>query len=707
MNLKSKSIATKLLLASSLSAVIIVVAIVSFIKFSMIPRLTDKALENQTSALAHSLKGIQGNPEQWTKEILALEDVLDPFSNDGKKVATLFVLEHGKFVRAATTLKRDNGSRAVGTALDPDSEAARALTAGQEYSGQITLFGRLHMATYLPVSFDNGMRGAVFVGIDYNSADPMLTLSHQMDYVVIGVGLVAVVLLGVGLVFSIRVEEAHRETQDIFRTTQEGLFLLDHELRMGSQTSLSLVRVLGFDAKPGDNFLELLKPLVTPKTYDTAKEYIELLLRHDVKEKLVASLNPLDCIEIAGVRPNGGVESRFLQIRFNRVMKSGKVTHLLVTANDISRQVRLERELRESERRVQDQMGMMVHILQADPHLLQDFLGNATNGLNQINDDLRTSNAGNTGNTATGISTERLDAMLRTAHQLKGDAGAMQLEAVTQSLHAFETLVQDLRGQTKRKGEDLLPVTVRVKELYAEIKAIQDVIIRIGQVRGVVSVEPPRPMPDSGQIAQQALVRQWTGFAQQLAGRHEKKVELIYQGLDLETLASPTRDALNSVVNQFIRNALVHGVESPAERKLRGKSEAAHLSLYVSDQGDGMVELSFRDDGRGIDPERIREAIVRAGRCTVEEAHALNPRQLTLMIFEPGLSTRETADEDAGRGVGLDAVKDLIARMGGRIRIGTTRGEYCHFRVQLPLRNNLDAKSGDIKFKNEAIKEAA
>lgn len=706
-NLKSKSIATKLLLASSLSAVLIVVAIVSFIKFSMIPRLTDKALENQTSALAHSLKGIQGNPEQWTKEILALEDVLDPFSNGGQKVATLFVLERGKFIRAATTLKRDDGLRAVGTALDPDSEAARALAAGREYSGPITLFGRLHMATYLPVAFDNGMRGAVFVGIDYSSADPMLTLAHQMDYVVIGVGIAAVVLLGVGLVFSIRVEEAHRETQDIFRTTQEGLFLLDHQLRMGSQTSHSLERILGFEVKPGDNFLEKLKPLVTPKTYDTAAEYIELLLRHDVKEKLVASLNPLDCIEIAGVRPNGGVESRFLQIRFNRVMKSGKVTHLLVTANDISRQVRLERELRESERRVQDQMGMMVHILQADPHLLQDFLGNATNGLNRINEDLRASNASNA---TTGIANERLDAMLRSAHQLKGDAAAMQLEAVAQSLHAFESLVQDLRGQTKRKGEDLLPVTVKVKELYGEIRAIQDVIVRISQVRGVVSVEPPRPAAtsrNSEQIAQQAFVRQWSGFAQQLAGRHAKKVDLVYQGIDLETLAPPLRDALNSIVNQFIRNSLVHGVESPAERKLRGKSEAAHLSLYISDQGDGTVELSFRDDGRGIDPERIREAVVRAGRCTADEASALTPRQLTLKIFEPGFSTRATPDEDAGRGIGLDAVREQITRLGGRIRIGTTRGEYCHFRVLLPLRKEPGAQPDSGAPANEAIREAA
>ena len=142
--------------------------------------------------------------------------------------------------------------------------------------------------------------------------------------------------------------------------------------------------------------------------------------------------------------------------------------------------------------------------------------------------------------------------------------------------------------------------------------------------------------------------------------------------------------------------------ENPAERKQRGKSEAAHLSVYVSDQGDGMLELSFRDDGRGINPEAIREAVVRSGRFTAEDAKALSPRQLTLMIFEPGLSTQKTVDEDAGRGVGLDAVKEMIARLGGRIRIGSTRGEYCHFRIQLPLK----AEPQDATI-NNPIKEAA
>lgn len=697
MMLKSKSIATKLLLFSCISAIVIIMVIVSFIKISMIPKLTNKALENQTAALSYSLKQLHNSPEQWTDEYLAKDKSVDFFSHDGKNVATLFLLKNGAYVRVATTLLKEDGTRAIGTQLDPNSEAAKALKAGKEYSGPITLFNRLHMSTYTPVDLPNGIHGATFIGIDYNSADPMLALAYQMDYMVIGVGIFAVVLLGVGFAFSARVEQRHREIEDIMRTMQEGLFLLDEQLRMGSQTSTALSRILGFEVKPGDNFLELLKPSVSPKTFDTAKEYIDLLMRHDVKEKLVASLNPLDCIEISAMQASGKMESRFLQIRFNRVIKGKQVTHLLVTANDITRQVKLERELKESERRVQDQMSMMVHILQADPRPLQEFLSGATNGLNEINEVLRVSNP------KTGISSTELDTIMRRAHQLKGDASALQLEAVTQSLHALESFLQELKIQSERKSEDLLPVAVRVKGLYGEISAIQEVMARIGQIRGgLVSVEPPKPPRDSA-VAVKPFARQWQSFAQQLAARHEKQVDFTYQGLDLDELSAPLREAFNSMVNQFIRNALVHGVESPSERKQRGKSEAAHISVYIADQGDGIVELSFRDDGRGINTENIREAAIRSGRCSAEEAKAMSPRQLTLLIFEPGLSTQKEVDEDAGRGVGLDSVKDLIARLGGRIRLGSTLGEYCHFRVQLPIKT----EEKDVSPKIDLVKEVA
>lgn len=706
MFLKSTSIATRLLLASCVSAVVIVMAIVAFTKLWMIPNMTDQALSNQTSALARSLRDIRANEAMWSDEELSRPETLDSFSHQGEMVVSLFVFKNGGYYRVASTLKKDDGSRAVGTLLDVGSDVDKALRAGKAYSGTASVLGRPFMTTYLPVVLENGKKGAVGVGIDYNSSDPTLAFSRQMDFMVLGVGVVAIVLLGVGLAFAMRVERTHRETEDIFRTTQEGLFLIDHELRLGSQTSQAVSQLLGLDVRPGDNFLELLRPSVSAKTFDTAKEYMELLMRHDVKEKLVASLNPLDCLEISSVRPNGGMETRYLQIRFNRVMKSGKVTHLLGTANNITRQVRLERELKESERRVQDQMAMMVHILQADPRLLQEFLTSASAGLERINESLRDSNA------TTGMTGAQIDAVFRTAHQLKGDASALQLETVAQSLHGLESSLEELRSATSRKGEDLLPVTVRVKELFSEIRSIHDVINRINQVRGVVSVEPPKPPKDGGEAAGQPLVRQWNAFAQQLAERHGKKAEFLYQGLDLDTLAPRLRESLNSVVNQFVRNALVHGVELPEARKQRGKPEAARLSVYVSDQGDGFLELSFRDDGAGVDLEKIRTAAIRSGHLAPETAAKADARQLTMMIFEPGFSTADVAGEDAGRGIGLDAVKEMIARQGGRIRIGTTRGEYCHFRVRLPMETAANASvmtepDGGEPVERELVREAA
>ena len=209
-SLSPKSIAGKLLFWSCLSAIIVIAAIVAFIKVSMIPQLTDKALASQTNALAHSLKGALDKEAQWTDEALSKEDLLDASSNSGKTVATLFVVKDGQYVRASTTLKKDDGTRAVGTVLDPASAAAKALAAGQEFSGQVTLFKRPHMASYLPVSFANGTRGAVFVGVDYGSADDLLELAHRMVYVVIGVGVVGVVLLALGLGYAIRVVVSNR-----------------------------------------------------------------------------------------------------------------------------------------------------------------------------------------------------------------------------------------------------------------------------------------------------------------------------------------------------------------------------------------------------------------------------------------------------------------------------------------------------------------
>jgi HPt (histidine-containing phosphotransfer) domain-containing protein len=469
-----------------------------------------------------------------------------------------------------------------------------------------------------------------------------------------------------------QVERARRETDNILQTTREGLFLLDPNGRIGSQHSKALSEIIITSGLAGRNFLDILRPMVTEKTLATTREYIKLLLKQDVKEKLIGSLNPLDCVEINLTRGAGETETHYLQFGFNRVMEGGQITQLLVTANDITRRIRLERDLKATEERAKGQMGMLVEILQVDPTDMHRFLQAASDGLQFINGQLKEQSEGRL--------EEKLNAIYRIAHRLKGDAAALGQSLLAKSFHGLEEVLSVLRERHGLSGEDFLPIAVQLKALFEELETVGSAVTRISQMRGVVTVEAPRPQHDPSAAAQRAVV-QWQSFATQIAQRQGKQAELSYNGVDLQILNPALQSGIGSIVTQFIRNAIVHGIESPAERRQHGKPEAGRLSVYVSQRDDGGVDLSFRDDGQGIAVAKVRDAAVRMGRLSTDEAAALDPRRIAALIFEPGLSTRVSVDEDAGRGAGLDSVKELVTRLGGNLRIGSTPGEYCHFRI--------------------------
>jgi HPt (histidine-containing phosphotransfer) domain-containing protein len=471
-------------------------------------------------------------------------------------------------------------------------------------------------------------------------------------------------------------ERAQKETADILRTTQEGLFLLDSQYIIGTQHSRVLEGIIGTAEFSGTSFFALLQPMVTEKTLATAREYLELLFKHDVKEKLVTDLNPLNCVQILYGQGTGKPETRYLEFGFNRVKEAGKITHLLVTVNDITQRINLERSLKETEARTRDQISMLVEILQIEPAALQQFLRTAREGLQSMNELLQRQE---TGLEARG---SKVHALFRHSHRIKGDAAALGLKNIAATFEHLEDTLTGMHERHNLTGEDFLPIAVQVKGLYEQIEAIEALIAQISQARGIVTVEPPRQShnPNATQLP---FVQRWRNFANEIAARQGNVVEVNYDGIDIGTLPTALHDAVNTLVNQFIRNAVAHGIEPPDERKRLNKPEAGRMSIYVSQRGDGGIDLGFRDDGRGISVEHIRQSAVGKGRLSAEEAAAWEPRRIIGLIFEPGMSTRQTADGDAGRGAGLDAVREIVTRMGGNIRLGTTVNEYCHFRISL------------------------
>ncbi|MEE9912128.1 MAG: hybrid sensor histidine kinase/response regulator [Deltaproteobacteria bacterium] len=143
-------------------------------------------------------------------------------------------------------------------------------------------------------------------------------------------------------------------------------------------------------------------------------------------------------------------------------------------------------------------------------------------------------------------------------------------------------------------------------------------------------------------------------------------------------------ERLEAPLSHLIRNAIDHGMESPAERKAAGKPIEGKLLLEARHVA-GMLNISLSDDGRGINPEDLRGKVVEKGYVSPEMAGSLSRAELFEFLFLPGFSTARTVTEISGRGVGLDVVFNMAHEVGGAVRVDAEAGRGARFHLQLPL----------------------
>ncbi len=160
-----------------------------------------------------------------------------------------------------------------------------------------------------------------------------------------------------------------------------------------------------------------------------------------------------------------------------------------------------------------------------------------------------------------------------------------------------------------------------------------------------------------------------------------KKIHLTIQGEETE-LDKTVLENLGDPLVHLIRNAVDHGIESPEKRKAAGKPETGQILLSAYHQSGSLV-IEVRDDGGGIDAERLRQKAVEKG--ILKPDQTLPDRDAYQLIFHSGFSTKAVVSDVSGRGVGMDVVKTNIQRLQGDIQIETTLGKGTCFKVRLPL----------------------
>lgn len=460
----------------------------------------------------------------------------------------------------------------------------------------------------------------------------------------------------------------NQQMRQILGTVQEGFLLVGRDEKVAAEYSDWVKTLFGPVDIAGWPFERLLATLLGEEKAALGREYLLTLFDPNVMERWVADINPLKKVEA-----ELGGTLRHLAFRFVRSRRDGLIDRVLVRIEDQSREVELARELEAQEIKARERVDLVFALLSVDPESLAAFLASLDTGLALVGRQISSES----------FSLERLRAMARTLHAIKGEAGLLGLTRLSRELHAFE----DLLGEARAAADPLSlkpALAARLSEfsqLAMEIRATLEQLGRLGKIGGARPVvQPDRASPEPPAVAAtppsrlQALARQIEDMARRLG-----KEARFHCRVKDEEIPHEYRQVVEKALVQFARNALAHGLESPEERRQLGKNPAGTLQLALrSHPAHGQLELVFQDDGRGLNLDAISRRAEALGLPPVA------PAELPGLIFRPGFSTADATTLEAGRGVGLDLVKAEVEALGGRIAAHSRAGAFCAFQILLP-----------------------
>ncbi len=495
------------------------------------------------------------------------------------------------------------------------------------------------------------------------------------------------------------VAAGNRLAEAILKGSPQGLFLLDAKDRILPQVSASLATLFRRQDFANVSFEKLIGPLVTAKTLATARAFLTRLL--DSASPDAAQLpNPLQDVEVRLVNPDGGSESAHYSFEFNAVEFPNEPRAWLVRVSDITARVQQHRELEDLRTQMQIQGEILRSVLLAGAARFGAFLQRTDASMKTINGVLKKPAR------ETDAFRNKIEETVEEVDRLRRDAAALKLTGFEAAARLLEDSLQELRSRGALSGGDFLPLAVKLDQLYGQFALLRSLSSQAGPLpkadadppdtrmteNGTQIIEAPKFLaemarksaaPKAHRMAQAgSLDSTLTALTELVATEQKKTVVLECTGLQL--VPSRYQAAIKNVSIQLIRNAVMHGVETPAARSRAGKPAHGTLHLEFRANPDQTFELHFHDDGGGLDPDKVRATAVSRGLLTEEAAARLRDRQAIKLIFKSGYTTLESAPGEAPHGTGMSLVRRYVHEAGGKIALATLLGHETRFKVTLP-----------------------
>ncbi|MDR2078980.1 MAG: hypothetical protein LBP74_04580, partial [Treponema sp.] len=416
------------------------------------------------------------------------------------------------------------------------------------------------------------------------------------------------------------------------------------------------------DELQGKKFTDLLSSSIKAKERDTLEDYFNMIINRSFDAKMLEEINPIS--EFVYINDLTGDE-KTLRTSFAVVDRGHDEFLILGTLEDITTAKLLQQQLEAEESKREEEMGALFQVIQVEPRVFSDFLEDVEYEFDRINDILKDKN----------LSAE--DAMIHTyqsVHAIKSNALILGLENFSGKLHELETKIKEIQDKDI-SFEDVLHITVELERIMKEKDKFQETINKIQSFKA-----------NTGGGRRQdryVLVETLTKACEKAAQAMNKRAAFVVDELDGMVLEHGPRRVIKEILTQLVRNSVYHGIEAPEERSAQNKDPEGKVRLSIK-YGDDRIHIRLSDDGRGLDFGKIRKK-AESLNLLGEEQKSQDKNQLLQVIFSPGFSTANTADVHAGRGIGLNLVRERIRDLRGSIKLQSEAGKGTVFNIFIPM----------------------
>jgi len=459
---------------------------------------------------------------------------------------------------------------------------------------------------------------------------------------------------------------AKKQTDSIMTNVAEGIFLLDTSLNIGSEYSKELEHIFGMKNLENQSLLNLLENKIDNKILTATKDYLDMFFKADINIQLLEEINPLDRVELHFIESDFGFITKHLEFTFAPIIREEKKINILATVKDITEEVELANKLKAQETRTKKQMEQLFQIINVDPAMLNEFILDAESELDNVNALLKSDEKDYT---------FIVNSIYQSVHAIKGNAILLGLSYTSKKLHSIEDELSEVR-ENRLSWNDLLKFTIRLSEIKNEINDVKDLVERVLTFQSSKEIKKI--------VQKDLLINAVERTVNIMSKERGVEINLVTDNFNSKAVMAKHRKVVKDILIQLTRNSLSHGIEVPEARSSLAKEKVGTI-IISSAVEDGKFTLSFKDDGRGLNAETIKEKAKTIAAFKNMDLDSLPDQKLLGLIFHPRFSTAKKTTLSAGRGIGLNLIKSTVEKNGGSLRVRSARGKYCEFIITLPL----------------------